>query len=113
MVSERLSVEIAILKYFMLRELFAVLFDSSSCACLPAACGRELWTSKRQRATVASNKMSDKPLIAGVSLCLFVCLYVCMFSLVHACWCEYKQFSIHYLVCAYRVMIYSDFHQLQ
>ena len=29
------------------------------------ACNRELWISKRQRSTITSNKMSDKPLIAG------------------------------------------------
>jgi hypothetical protein len=29
------------------------------------ACNRDLWISKRQRSTVTSNKMSEKPLIAG------------------------------------------------
>ena len=29
------------------------------------ACNRDLWISKRQRSTITSNKMSEKPLIAG------------------------------------------------
>lgn len=32
------------------------------------ACKRDLWISKRQRATVSSNKMSEKPLIAGQTI---------------------------------------------